>query len=101
MYQPLDESLALNALYQCADGLRHLHTIRLVHRDVRADNFLVASVVPLRIVITDFGLAHRLQATDAAGSVSATMIGPVGAFSGRACECARVMLRLVVVSVRV
>ncbi len=78
--QPLDEPLVLGILYQCAAGVRHLHTAaKLVHRDIRADNFLVASLVPLRMLITDFGLSHQM--TDAAGtsaSTSFTLIGPVG-----------------------
>ncbi len=78
--QPLDEPLVLGILYQCAAGVRHLHTAaKLVHRDIRADNFLVAFLQPLRVLITDFGLSHQM--TDAAGtsaSTSFTLIGPVG-----------------------
>jgi serine/threonine protein kinase len=65
----------------CATGVRHLHSVLLVHRDVRADNFLVASRDPLRMLITDFGISHQM--TDAAGtaaSTSFTLIGPVGIF---------------------
>ncbi len=79
MSQPIEASLALEILYQCADGLTHLHRSRLVHRDVRADNYLLASRDPLRVLITDFGLSHKLKdASDSTASHSATLIGPVG-----------------------
>lgn len=79
-WQPLDEGLVLNILRQCADGLQHIHASKLVHRDVRADNFLVASRDPLRMIITDFGLSHKLHDIDGAWrSFSETLVGPVGA----------------------
>jgi serine/threonine protein kinase len=77
--QPLDEPLVLGILYQCAAGVRHLHSVLLVHRDIRADNFLVASRDPLRMLITDFGLSHKLTgAASTSASTSFTLIGPVG-----------------------
>ena len=76
--QPLDEPLVLNILYQCADGLTHVHSIMLVHRDVRADNFLVGARDPLRMLLTDFGLVHRIKDTSALASASFTLLGPVG-----------------------
>ncbi len=76
--QPFDEPLVLNILYQCADGLQHMHSTQLVHRDVRADNYLVGARDPLRMLITDFGLVHKVKDTSAAASMSFTLIGPVG-----------------------
>ncbi len=77
--QPLNELMVLNVLYQCADGLHHLHTLCIIHRDVRADNVLVASPDPPLVLITDFGLAHKLQSVVAGVSASATVFGPLGA----------------------
>ncbi len=49
-------------LQQALSGLQHLHSNRIVHRDFRADNLLVASVVPLVVKVTDFGLSHQVGA---------------------------------------
>ncbi len=79
--QPLGDSVALDILFQSGDGLRHLHTVlNLVHCDVRTDNVLVQSLVPFRVLITDFGLSHRLSESASVGTqtTSCTVIGPVG-----------------------
>lgn len=72
----------LTVLAQCAEGLAHLHAHGLVHRDVRADNYLVASRDPVRVLISDFGLSHQLSeasaASPSAASGSVSFIGPVG-----------------------
>ena len=69
-----------NALYQLAAGLQHLHGLRIIHRDIKPQNILIAYPRPsqknLRFVISDFGLCRTLPK-----DVS-TLIGTVGANAG-------------------
>jgi serine/threonine protein kinase len=76
-------------MQQTIAGLRHLHRLGILHRDLRSANVLVDSKDPLRVVLADFGLSHvlsavtRLEATQqessSAGSGSAG--GPAGSLS--------------------
>ncbi len=67
-------------VFQVLDGLAFLHSLGIIHRDLRADNVLVASIMPLRVLIADFGIAHQLSTTAvSAGTGSATASnGPYG-----------------------
>lgn len=68
-YMPLIEQIArspVTAMRQLAEGLKHLHALRIVHRDIKPQNLLVAqpkknstSTFP-RLVISDFGLCKTL-----------------------------------------
>ncbi|KAM0721949.1 hypothetical protein Q7P37_002875 [Cladosporium fusiforme] len=64
-------------LYQLAKGLQHLHKLRIIHRDIKPQNILVAfpkryvDTGP-RMVISDFGLGKNLPE-----NVS-TLIDPTG-----------------------
>src|SRR4051794_30547913 len=42
---------------QLAAGLDRLHRAGIVHRDLKPENVLVASLDPVRLMITDFGLS--------------------------------------------
>lgn len=58
------------ALRQITSGLRHLHALKLVHRDIKPQNILVSSgkvsghgngKVAYRMLISDFGLCKKLD----------------------------------------
>jgi serine/threonine-protein kinase/endoribonuclease IRE1 len=52
------------AMRQVADGLRHLHRLGLVHRDIKPQNILVSSSSSLgqyRMLISDFGICKKLD----------------------------------------
>ncbi|CAN6608747.1 serine/threonine-protein kinase/endoribonuclease Ire1p [Trichomonascus vanleenenianus] len=63
-------------LYQIASGVAHLHSLKIVHRDIKPQNILVAPPKlihkklnnqnqrvygPVRMVISDFGLCKKLE----------------------------------------
>uniref|UniRef100_A0A060T7Y2 non-specific serine/threonine protein kinase n=1 Tax=Blastobotrys adeninivorans TaxID=409370 RepID=A0A060T7Y2_BLAAD len=66
-----------HVLYQIANGIEHLHNLKIVHRDIKPQNILVApprsyytkgknnqnevAVRPVRMVISDFGLCKKLE----------------------------------------
>ncbi|KAJ7326446.1 ribonuclease 2-5A-domain-containing protein [Mycena albidolilacea] len=54
------------ALRQIAGGLRHLHGLKLVHRDIKPQNILVSAgagggAKAYRMLISDFGLCKKLD----------------------------------------
>jgi serine/threonine protein kinase len=71
----------LDIIRQAAVGLSHLHANGVIHRDVRAVNFLVASKEPLSVKITDFGLSHTLENDAAKEYVFSKTSGPIGQFA--------------------
>jgi serine/threonine protein kinase len=52
----------LSILRQVVAGLMHLHSLGILHRDLRAANLLIDSLDPLRILVADFGVSHLLSA---------------------------------------
>ncbi|KAF2092795.1 kinase-like protein [Rhizodiscina lignyota] len=75
-------------LHQIANGLAHLHKLRLVHRDIKPQNILIA--IPKkhetggpRLVISDFGLCKTLP--DQQSTLAGT-IGNVGTTGWKAPE---------------
>ena len=86
-------SAALNpkrALFQIASGLQHLHSLSIVHRDIKPQNILV-SYSPggrLKMLLSDFGLSKRLDGM-AQTSFSQTMNNPGGTVGWRAPEILR------------
>jgi serine/threonine protein kinase len=52
----------LSVLKQVASALEHLHSLGILHRDLRAGNILIDSVDPLHVVVADLGVSHQLRA---------------------------------------
>ena len=50
-----DLATKIEATRQILDGLRALHDLLRIHRDIKPDNILVQSLQPLNLVIGDFG----------------------------------------------
>ncbi|KAG9196667.1 serine/threonine-protein kinase/endoribonuclease IRE1 [Alternaria panax] len=68
---------AAACLYQLAAGLNHLHHLRIIHRDIKPQNILIAQPLitskdDVRLVISDFGLCKTLP-----DNVS-TLVGTTG-----------------------
>ena len=52
----------LALLKQVLAALLHLHSLGILHRDLRAANVLITSTEPLHAVVADFGVSHLLSA---------------------------------------
>lgn len=71
------------ALLQLADGLEHLHKLRIIHRDIKPQNILVAypkqtDKVSPRLVISDFGLCRTLPENVSTLAGTAGNAGTIG-----------------------
>ena len=79
------------ALKQIASGLRHLHSLKIVHRDIKPQNILVSTAKRgqpgLRMLISDFGLCKKLDVDES--SFQQTMNHAAGSFGYRAPEVLR------------
>jgi serine/threonine protein kinase len=59
----LHEGLLLDFVRELAPALASAHEAGLIHRDLKPENLLLRSLSPLNLVLTDFGSASVLDAT--------------------------------------
>jgi len=77
LYEYMREHPALNerslgkTIFAMVSGLHHLHSLRVVHRDIKPDNFMVGGVDRQTVKICDFGLSAILPE-------HGMLCGPVG-----------------------
>jgi serine/threonine-protein kinase/endoribonuclease IRE1 len=79
------------ALAQVAAGLGHLHALKIVHRDIKPQNILIAHGARgrLRMLISDFGLCRKLGADETSFVPTMGGAGAVGTVGWRAPEILR------------
>lgn len=58
----LNENSLGKLVFQMLHSLHHLHSLRIVHRDIKADNFLIGGPNGHTVKLCDFGLAALLPA---------------------------------------
>ncbi len=47
----------VDVLYQIACGVQYIHSMNLVHRDIKPDNILISCTDPVVMKVSDFGLS--------------------------------------------
>lgn len=72
---PMPASRALSLLEQLLVALSAAHEARIVHRDVKPENVLIAP--DGRIKVADFGLARAVSASTAATATGGVLIGTI------------------------
>lgn len=76
-------------LYQIISGIQHLHSLKIVHRDIKPQNILIAAPKKNqnhpRVLISDFGLCKKLE--DNQSSFNNTIHIAAGTVGWRAPEC--------------
>ncbi|KAK4052377.1 bifunctional endoribonuclease/protein kinase ire1 [Microbotryomycetes sp. JL201] len=78
------------ALKQITSGIRHLHNLKIVHRDIKPQNILVSTSTRgkgVRMLISDFGLCKKLDVDES--SFQQTVNHAAGSFGYRAPEVLR------------
>ena len=75
--QRLSLSSVLLILGQVASALTEIHACGVVHRDVRAENVLLASHTPFIVKLGDFGISRVLSNPDINGEFCRVITGPV------------------------
>jgi len=61
--RPIPPESVRTILTELADAIDHLHGHGIVHRDLKPENVLVRGLLPLDLVLTDFGISSVASAT--------------------------------------
>jgi serine/threonine protein kinase len=69
----LHEGQIIDFVEKLAPALAAIHALDLIHRDLKPDNILVQSLNPLHLLLTDFGSASVLDATQRFTSAARTL----------------------------
>lgn len=75
-WKALPEYEAKHFMYQLLTAVEYLHSQNVVHRDIKAENCLVASAEPLQIKLADFGFSRFIE-TQTIGSPSSVALKSV------------------------
>ena len=57
----MEEHLVQEVTRQVLKGIMYIHQKGISHRDIKPDNILLASLDPIQVKISDFGLAKMVQ----------------------------------------
>jgi serine/threonine protein kinase len=57
----LPEDMVRPVARQILHALHYLHKRKITHRDIKPDNILIASLDPLKVKLSDFGLSKVVQ----------------------------------------
>ncbi|PLB33253.1 serine/threonine-protein kinase [Aspergillus candidus] len=57
----IPEDMVRTIARQILHALQYLHRRKITHRDIKPDNILIASLDPLRVKLSDFGLSKVVQ----------------------------------------
>ncbi|KAI0299431.1 hypothetical protein B0F90DRAFT_1728628 [Multifurca ochricompacta] len=87
------------AVRQITSGLRHLHALKIVHRDIKPQNILISGAKKgesngHRMLISDFGLCRKLELDQTSFLPTAGGAMGVGTFGWRAPEILRGEVKL-------
>lgn len=91
----LKELNPIDLLYQIGSGIAYLHSLKIIHRDIKPQNILIATSKKanadsnttednIRLLISDFGLCKKLEADQS--SFRTNMENPAGTTGWRAPE---------------
>jgi len=72
---PLPVQEGLRIVREVCDALAHAHQHGVIHRDIKPENVLLSG---RHAMVTDFGIARALAATDADGNEQTTQGGVIG-----------------------
>lgn len=54
--RPMTADETIQLLHQCLQAVQFLHSMNLLHRDIKPDNILFQTRMPLNVKIADFGM---------------------------------------------